>query len=332
MPTDVALPAPQGLRRDVALGDERRLVSLEVVHVGHSALVLGAGRDIVPVTAPDRWLVPGGFQVTSEEDWATLHDLARRAGAAGWTVTCAAWRDAATPCDLTVARALAVRTAHDAAAAPPYAGPTPPKRSAQHRAARDHGVQGPAVPNPAVPNPAVPNPAVPNPAVPNPAVQDRAAWLAEWSATSPAGTPASLDEARRPLLALAADALAGAPGALFGLVGAGPGTTPTGDDLVVGLLAGLQATGELARARRLGEDVLGLLDRTTRASRHELAAAADGRFGEALLDVVAALTAPTARAGELATAAARLATWGASSGRDQAHGAALAARPPQTTP
>jgi hypothetical protein len=292
MPTDVALPAPQGLRRDVALSVERRLVSLEVVHVGHSALVLGAGRDLVPVTAPDRWLVPGGFQVTGQEDWAALHDLTRRAAAMGWTVTCAAWLDAAAPCDLTVATAqrLAVQ------------GRAVQGRAVQGRATQDRAVQG------------------------------RAAWLADWSTTSPAGVPASLDEARRPLLALAAHALAEAPGALGRLVGAGPGTTPTGDDLVVGLLAGLRATGDLPRARRLGEDVLGLLERTTRASRHELAAAADGRFGEALLDVVTALTAPTARAGELASAAARLATWGASSGRDQAHGAALAARPPQTTP
>jgi hypothetical protein len=281
MPTDVALPAPRGTRRDAALTAPQQVFGLGVVHVGHSAIVLGAERHLVPVTAPDRWLVPGGFQVTDEDDWTELRDLARRASATGWSVSCVTWLDDAVPCPLTV-------TGERAVPAPAGAGGRPPH-------------------------------------VPAAPVAERAAWLADWSRATPHGTPAALDELRGPLLPLAATVLAEEPGALARLVGAGPGTTPTGDDLVVGILAGLHATGDLARAVHLGDELLGLLPRTTRASRHELAAAVDGRFGEALLDLVAELTTPEPHEGALAAAAARLATWGASSGRDQAHGAALAA-------
>ncbi|GAA3216198.1 DUF2877 domain-containing protein [Oerskovia jenensis] len=296
MSDDVALPAPLGLRRDATLSRAEHLSALQVVHVGHSAIVLGAPGRLVPVTGPDRWLVPGGLHVTSEREWVGLLALARRTGATCSTVSCDTWLDAATRCDLTL-----------------------PAR--------------PSLPSPAAAEAA--------------SAGARADALAAWSASSPPHAPASLDRARRPVLALAAAAVADPyePDAVRRLVGAGPGTTPTGDDLLVGMLAGLLAGADRSRAHRLGATVLGLLHRTTRASRHELAAAVDGRFGEALRDVVTTLTEPGATPDAVLRPAARLATWGASSGRDQAHGAALAVsallatsgpsrladHPPQTT-
>lgn len=296
MSDDVALPAPLGLRRDATLSRAEPLSALQVVHVGHSAIVLGTPGRLVPVTGPDRWLVPGGLHVTSEREWAGLLDLARRTGANGSTVSCDEWLATAAPCDLTLPAPLPL--------------PSPAAAEAASAGAR-------------------------------------ADALATWSAASPPHAPASLDRARRPVLALAAAAVADRyePDAVRRLVGAGPGTTPTGDDLLVGMLAGLLAGADRPRAHRLGTTVLELLHRTTRASRHELAAAVDGRFGEALRDVVTTLTEPGATPDAVLRPAARLATWGASSGRDQAHGAALAvsallatsdpsgraAHPPQTT-
>jgi hypothetical protein len=115
--------------------------------------------------------------------------------------------------------------------------------------------------------------------------------------------------------------------ALTALIGAGPGATPTGDDVVVGILAGFHA---LARtdpnsadaSRAIAADLAPLLPRTTRPSGQELAAAADGRFSTRLHRLVAA-TADPAAAGHVALAASR---WGATSGRDLASGLISALR------
>jgi hypothetical protein len=107
-------------------------------------------------------------------------------------------------------------------------------------------------------------------------------------------------------------------------VGAGMGTTPAGDDVICGVLAGLDLLGFAGAHRRLGAAVAPLLPRTTRSSRHLLAAAAAGRYTEGLIGLAAALVSPSAFA--IRTALAVLGRWGASSGLDQATGFAAAIR------
>jgi hypothetical protein len=105
------------------------------------------------------------------------------------------------------------------------------------------------------------------------------------------------------------------------LVGAGPGATPAGDDVVVGVLAALALlAGSCAcvrSARRLLVTRLApLLAATTRASRQELAAAADGRFCERTHVLAAALRG----SGDMRRAVSAARTWGATSGIDLASG------------
>lgn len=71
------------------------------------------------------------------------------------------------------------------------------------------------------------------------------------------------------------------------LVGAGPGTTPSGDDMIVGCLAALAVLGRTDAARRLAEGTAPLLAATTITSRHYLEAAASGRFAEHVHELVA---------------------------------------------
>lgn len=106
-------------------------------------------------------------------------------------------------------------------------------------------------------------------------------------------------------------------GLLLRLVGSGPGTTPTGDDVVVGVLATLSATHVAAHAR-LSRHLPALLGRTTAASRHDLAAAADGCYAEHIHRTVAAL----ADVRLVPATVERARTWGATSGLDQAAGVA----------
>jgi Protein of unknown function (DUF2877) len=107
-------------------------------------------------------------------------------------------------------------------------------------------------------------------------------------------------------------------------VGAGLGTTPAGDDVICGVLAGLDLLGFEGAHRRLGAAVATLLSCTTRSSRHLLAAAAAGRYTEGLIGLAAALVSASAPA--VRTALAVLGRWGASSGLDQATGFAAAIR------
>jgi hypothetical protein len=107
-------------------------------------------------------------------------------------------------------------------------------------------------------------------------------------------------------------------------VGAGMGTTPAGDDVICGVLAGLDLLGLEDAHRRLGAAVAPLLPCTTRSSRHLLAAAAAGRYTEGLIGLAAALVSASVLA--VRTALALLVRWGASSGLDQATGFAAGIR------
>jgi hypothetical protein len=86
----------------------------------------------------------------------------------------------------------------------------------------------------------------------------------------------------------------GKAGELAAIVGVGGGLTPSGDDLIVGVLAGLDAAHWLSReAPALRQDVVvalgGCVARTTRLSAQMLAAAAARLYAEPVLGVLEAL-------------------------------------------
>ncbi len=117
---------------------------------------------------------------------------------------------------------------------------------------------------------------------------------------------------------LAAALEAGAPidRLVLALVGAGPGATPAGDDILVGLMAAFVQTGHAGLVGRLASAVRPLLNRTTAVSRTLLAAAADHEFATYVHTLARAAADP-----RLATAAlTELAAVGASSGFDTALG------------
>ncbi|MBX3098698.1 MAG: DUF2877 domain-containing protein [Salinibacterium sp.] len=96
------------------------------------------------------------------------------------------------------------------------------------------------------------------------------------------------------------------------VIGAGPGTTPTGDDLLVGCLAALAVLGRGDAASVLSGATAPLLEATTTASRHYLVAAASGRFSEHVHELVDGFS-----AGRPADLIVEHATrWGATSGVD----------------
>lgn len=107
-----------------------------------------------------------------------------------------------------------------------------------------------------------------------------------------------------------------------GLTGLGPGLTPTGDDLLVGLAAMARrlAGGGLVdvRAAVAFTTVLAGLPagETTDAARGLLRAASEGRFPAVLATAVELLGNPHADAESLRTVTARLAATGAHSGAD----------------
>jgi hypothetical protein len=153
-----------------------------------------------------------------------------------------------------------------------------------------------------------------------------AAQLAELDLGLPDQRPGGFAAARR-AAELARGAL-DAPGELgacvAATVGAGIGTTPAGDDVICGVLAGLDLLGRAGAHGRLGAAVTPLLAATTRTSRHLLAAAVTGRYTEALIALTAALVSAAAPAVRAALGVLR--RWGASSGLDQATGLAAAIR------
>jgi hypothetical protein len=84
----------------------------------------------------------------------------------------------------------------------------------------------------------------------------------------------------------------GEAGCLATMIGRGPGSTPMGDDVLIGLLAGLWATGWCAKRCREARRLLGNADlstETTLGSGQAIAAAVDGAFPEPLVDLVTAL-------------------------------------------
>ncbi len=110
----------------------------------------------------------------------------------------------------------------------------------------------------------------------------------------------------------------GDPSLLADLVGLGTGSTPSGDDIVVGILAGLTALSTLSAAEQqldaLRQALAGVSLPTHPASRQMLTAAADGSFPEPLVDLARAMGDPEPGE-ELTAAAARVLALGATSGR-----------------
>ncbi|GAB3433682.1 hypothetical protein GCM10027517_00850 [Phycicoccus ginsengisoli] len=119
---------------------------------------------------------------------------------------------------------------------------------------------------------------------------------------------AAADAARR---ATAGGDLAGTVGAL---VGAGHGLTPSGDDVLCGVLLGLRLAGRLDAVARLRGAVRPLLGATTTLSAALLTEAGDGYAVPELVRLSAALAGGDPAAA--ATAARDVAAIGHSSGRD----------------
>jgi hypothetical protein len=98
-----------------------------------------------------------------------------------------------------------------------------------------------------------------------------------------------------------------------GLIGLGPGLTPSGDDTLVGIEAALHAL-DSASAGFLSGAVGDVEDRTTALAATLLRHAAAGEFAERLHRVLAALLGPDEEA--IAPAIDRAVAWGATSGTD----------------
>ena len=116
----------------------------------------------------------------------------------------------------------------------------------------------------------------------------------------------------------------GAAADLTAIVGVGEGLTPSGDDIIVGALAGLDAAHWLSALAPAGRQdvVLGLgssLARTTRLSAQMLAAAAARQYAEPVLAVLEALAAEVTPL-ELAEAVDSLLAMGSRSGADTLRG------------
>ncbi|MGL5632799.1 MAG: DUF2877 domain-containing protein, partial [Azovibrio sp.] len=67
------------------------------------------------------------------------------------------------------------------------------------------------------------------------------------------------------------------------------GLTPSGDDMLSGLLIGLHASGDLVRATRLAEQIRSHFHETSQASRDGLEQACRGWMTARLADVITAL-------------------------------------------
>jgi hypothetical protein len=125
-------------------------------------------------------------------------------------------------------------------------------------------------------------------------------------------------------LAAASGAPSPPPAEAASLVGLGPGLTPSGDDLVAGMLLALQAEGRADLARSLAGWALPLArERTTIISRAHLACAAAGEGAAALHDTLAAVRAADRR--RLAAGLDAVAAIGHTSGWDALAGIAAVA-------
>ena len=99
----------------------------------------------------------------------------------------------------------------------------------------------------------------------------------------------------------------------IGLIGLGPGLTPSGDDALVGVETALHAL-DSPMAGFLGLALDDVEDRTTALSATLLRHAAAGEFAERLHTLIGALLGSNDET--IATAIARASAWGASSGTD----------------
>lgn len=114
--------------------------------------------------------------------------------------------------------------------------------------------------------------------------------------------------------ALVAGDVAAALGPTVDLIGLGVGLTPSGDDYLVGLLAGFAAMGDPVGIE-LGVAIAAVAAvRTTAIGASAIAHAARGAFAERLHDVLIALA--RGRVADLATAIERATSYGATSGSD----------------
>jgi Protein of unknown function (DUF2877) len=111
------------------------------------------------------------------------------------------------------------------------------------------------------------------------------------------------------------------PDTIRGLIGLGPGLTPSGDDFLSGALAVLDALGERRPHAALAQAVVDGAALTSPLSACFLRAAAGGHIGEQLHDAVAALI-----VGDVDAAIAAARHIGHSSGWDMLAGAATALR------
>lgn len=124
--------------------------------------------------------------------------------------------------------------------------------------------------------------------------------------------------------ALAASDVDGATRAGMSLIGLGPGLTPSGDDLLVGLTAALTAMGDPGARRLAGAWATEAVTRTTEVAAAFHRCAATGEYSERLhLLLDAILVGPPE---EIAGAVAVAADWGATSGIDTLAGVVLALR------
>jgi hypothetical protein len=116
------------------------------------------------------------------------------------------------------------------------------------------------------------------------------------------------------------------PPGILGLLGLGPGLTPSGDDYLAGAMIALRAIGRGDRADALAKLVLGAAaERTSRLSAAHLACAAAGEGAGALHDALARLLGAAEDSPEPALAA--LDAIGHSSGWDALAGAFAVLRP-----
>lgn len=124
------------------------------------------------------------------------------------------------------------------------------------------------------------------------------------------------------------DAWATGMGPLSAVVGAGPGLTPAGDDMLIGFLCGLNASRAysaeaLRRLHELRETLPPLLDATSEVSRAFVEDALDGRFHQALAGLCLALhpgAAPRRAGNGRRHSMNEALSFGAGSGREGAYG------------
>lgn len=114
------------------------------------------------------------------------------------------------------------------------------------------------------------------------------------------------------------------PATLASLIGLGPGLTPSGDDLIGGVLIALAVLGRVDRRDALWKTCFPFLDRTNEISRTHMQTAARGYGAAALHDAIHATM--SGRAERIHSALAAVAAIGHTSGRDAFAGALMVLR------